>query len=133
MAVKLTPSHIAWFTLIIYAVGCFGFLFPATKPYMPQLIWVNLVFTLIMVMLGHKKWSKEFVLAALESAELEPDIDRYVRFDEQFVRPAEVDLLIGDPTKAKNILGWEATTTFQQLVDLMVQNDLRILVNGNYT
>jgi putative membrane protein len=65
MAVKLTPSHIAWFTLIIYAVGCFGFLFPATKPYMPQLIWVNLVFTLIMVMLGHKKWSKEFVLAAL--------------------------------------------------------------------
>jgi GDPmannose 4,6-dehydratase len=82
---------------------------------------------------GATRSVKEFVLAALESAELEPDIDRYVRFDEQFVRPAEVDLLIGDPTKAKNILGWEATTTFQQLVDLMVQNDLRILVNGNYT
>ena len=81
---------------------------------------------------GATRSVKEFVLAALESAELEPDIDRYVRFDQQFVRPAEVDLLIGDPTKAKNILGWEATTTFQQLVDLMVQNDLRILVNGNY-
>jgi GDPmannose 4,6-dehydratase len=41
-------------------------------------------------------------------------------------RPSEVDLLIGDASKAKSILGWEPTTNFDQLVDIMVQNDLRI-------
>ncbi len=65
MAVKITPSQIAWLTFIIYAVGCFGFLYQGTRAYMPQLIWVNLLFTLIMVMLAHKKWTKEFVFAGL--------------------------------------------------------------------
>jgi GDPmannose 4,6-dehydratase len=68
---------------------------------------------------------REFVLAALESAGLDPDIDRYVEYDATLKRPAEVDLLIGDATKAKNALGWEPDLDFQELVDLMVKNDLR--------
>lgn len=51
----------------------------------------------------------------------------YVEFDERYLRPAEVDLLIGDPTKAKQKLGWEPSVTFQELVALMVEADLRVL------
>ncbi|MCP2732648.1 GDP-mannose 4,6-dehydratase [Limnofasciculus baicalensis] len=51
----------------------------------------------------------------------------YVAFDERYLRPAEVDLLIGDPTKAKDKLGWEPSVTFEELVKLMVDGDLRSL------
>ena len=46
------------------------------------------------------------------------------------MRPAEVDLLIGDPTKAKEVLGWQTETSFEQLVTMMVENDLRLESNG---
>ena len=59
----------------------------------------------------------------------------YVAFDERYLRPAEVDLLIGDPAKAKTKLGWEPTVTFEELVHLMVEADLQALglvtLNGN--
>lgn len=51
----------------------------------------------------------------------------YVEFDERYLRPTEVDLLIGDPTKADQKLGWKPTVTFEQLVALMVEADLRVL------
>ncbi len=51
----------------------------------------------------------------------------YVAFDERYLRPAEVDLLIGDPTKAKETLKWEPTVTFEELVQLMVNADLKAL------
>lgn len=59
----------------------------------------------------------------------------YVEFDQRYLRPAEVDLLIGDPTKAKQELGWEPSVTFTELVALMVEADLQALgltsPNGN--
>jgi GDPmannose 4,6-dehydratase len=51
----------------------------------------------------------------------------YVAFDERYLRPAEVDLLIGEPSKAKTRLGWEPSVTFPQLVALMVDADLQAL------
>lgn len=48
----------------------------------------------------------------------------YVEFDPRYLRPAEVELLIGDPTKAKTQLQWEPSVTFKQLVELMVDADL---------
>lgn len=51
----------------------------------------------------------------------------YVIQDPKFYRPAEVDLLISDPTKARNVLGWEPSVTFQELVEMMVEEDLKIL------
>lgn len=51
----------------------------------------------------------------------------YVRIDPAFVRPAEVDLLIGDYSKAKEKLGWEPTTSFEELIRLMVRADLALL------
>ncbi|MBA4186546.1 MAG: GDP-mannose 4,6-dehydratase [Planctomycetaceae bacterium] len=50
--------------------------------------------------------------------------DKYVEIDSSLVRPAEVDLLIGDPTKAKTKLGWKPEVTFEQLVEMMVKADL---------
>jgi GDPmannose 4,6-dehydratase len=59
----------------------------------------------------------------------------YVAFDERYLRPAEVDLLIGDPSKAKQKLGWEPSVSFEELVRLMVNADLKALglvpLNGN--
>jgi len=51
----------------------------------------------------------------------------YVEFDERYLRPTEVDLLIGDPTKARQQLHWEPSVTFEQLVHLMVEADLHAL------
>lgn len=53
------------------------------------------------------------------------DASKYVRIDPQFFRPAEVDVLLGDPSKAKNILGWEATTTMEAMIREMVDADLQ--------
>jgi GDPmannose 4,6-dehydratase len=55
------------------------------------------------------------------------DWQDYVEFDPRYLRPAEVDLLIGDPSKAKQKLGWEPSVTFEQLVTLMVEADLQAL------
>ncbi|MBH8564372.1 GDP-mannose 4,6-dehydratase [Nostoc sp. CENA67] len=59
----------------------------------------------------------------------------YVEFDDRYLRPAEVDLLIGDPTKARQKLGWTPSVTFEGLVALMVEADLQALgqtsPNGN--
>jgi GDPmannose 4,6-dehydratase len=54
------------------------------------------------------------------------DWQNYVRQDPKFFRPAEVDLLIGDPTKAREKLGWEPEVQFPDLVKMMVANDLAI-------
>jgi GDPmannose 4,6-dehydratase len=51
----------------------------------------------------------------------------YVVQDPRFMRPAEVDLLVGDPSKAKEKLGWEPDVTFEQLIELMVDADLERL------
>ena len=51
----------------------------------------------------------------------------YVAFDERYLRPAEVDLLIGDASKAKEKLGWDPSVTFEQLVALMVEADLQVV------
>ena len=55
----------------------------------------------------------------------DPDTGReIVRVNPKFYRPAEVDLLIGDPAKAREKLGWEATTSLEELCAMMVQKDL---------
>lgn len=55
------------------------------------------------------------------------DWQKYTKLDPQFVRPAEVDLLIGDPAKAKKELGWKPDVSFEQLVEMMVKADLERL------
>ena len=55
------------------------------------------------------------------------DFEQYVTIDPAFVRPAEVDHLIGDPGKAERDLGWKPQTTFEELIRLMTRADLQLL------
>ena len=55
------------------------------------------------------------------------DFERYVTIDPAFVRPAEVDHLIGDPGKAERDLGWKPRTSFEELIRLMTRADLELL------
>jgi GDPmannose 4,6-dehydratase len=55
------------------------------------------------------------------------DYNDYVVQDERFYRPAEVDLLISNPAKARSVLGWEPAVGFQELVTMMVDSDLKRL------
>jgi GDPmannose 4,6-dehydratase len=68
---------------------------------------------------------EEFLTLAFEEVGLD-DWHNYVRQDPRFFRPAEVDLLIGDPSKAREKLGWVPEVDFKSLVSMMVQNDLKI-------
>ncbi len=68
---------------------------------------------------------KEFLELAFNHVNL--NWEDYVAFDERYLRPAEVDLLIGDPAKAKAKLGWKPSVTFPELVALMVDADLQAL------
>jgi GDPmannose 4,6-dehydratase len=69
---------------------------------------------------------RECVQIAFDEAGL-GDWERYVRMDPQFLRPAEVDQLIGNPAKAKERLGWEPHTSFEELIRLMTRADLELL------
>jgi GDPmannose 4,6-dehydratase len=55
------------------------------------------------------------------------DWKEYVKIDPRYYRPAEVDLLIGDASKAKRLLGWQPKTTFAELVKIMVKADEELL------
>ena len=71
---------------------------------------------------GTTRSVRDFCRFAFEAAQL--NYEDYVETDPRFVRPAEVDLLIGDTTKAGNELGWQATTSFEELVAMMVEADM---------
>ena len=76
---------------------------------------------------------REFLELAFHHVNL--NWEDYVEFDERYLRPAEVELLIGDSTKAQQKLGWKPAVTFEELVALMVEADLQALgctnPNGN--
>ena len=71
---------------------------------------------------GHTHSVRAFVEAAFAAADLE--WERYVVVDPRFYRPAEVDILVGDPSKAYRELGWEPEVAFERLVEMMVQSDI---------
>ncbi|HWH93273.1 MAG TPA: GDP-mannose 4,6-dehydratase [Baekduia sp.] len=75
---------------------------------------------------GQTHTVRECVEIAFDEAGI-PNWEEHVRIDEQFLRPAEVDQLIGDPSKAKRDLGWEPQTSFEELIRLMTRADLGLL------
>jgi GDPmannose 4,6-dehydratase len=74
---------------------------------------------------GETHTVREFVEIAFDRAGL--DWQKHVEIDPKFYRPTEVDLLIGDPTKARTKLGWSPKVTFRKLVEIMVDADLAAL------
>ncbi len=73
---------------------------------------------------------EQFVEEAFSYLDL--DWRQYVVQDPRFYRPAEVDLLVGDPSKAKRVLDWEPTVNFRQLVRMMVDADMEALTSGGH-
>jgi GDPmannose 4,6-dehydratase len=71
---------------------------------------------------GEGRTVRQFVQAAFSHAGL--DWEQYVTYDEQYERPTEVDALVGDASKAREVLGWKAETHADQLAELMVDADL---------
>jgi len=65
---------------------------------------------------------KDFLQAAFSYAGL--DWKDYVEFDPRYLRPTEVDVLLGDASKARDVLGWQPKVSFQQLVEMMVDHDM---------
>ena len=67
---------------------------------------------------------REFAEIAFKKLDL--DWNKFVETSEKYIRPNEVDYLLGDPTKAKTILDWQPKTSFESLVEMMVQSDLNL-------
>ena len=74
---------------------------------------------------GHAATVRDFVEASFSHADL--DWERYVEVDPMYFRPAEVDALIGDPSKAEQQLGWKPKTHWRELAELMVDADIAML------
>jgi len=80
---------------------------------------------------GRSASIREFLTLAFREVGIE-DWEPYVRQDPRFMRPAEVDVLRGDSTKALEVLGWEPTTTLEDMVRIMVASDLnRLMLEHN--
>jgi GDP-mannose 4,6-dehydratase len=78
---------------------------------------------------GQSHSVKEWAQAAFEC--LDMDWEKYVKIDQKFIRPAEVDMLIGDSSKAQKILGWKPKVNFKELVRIMVEYDYGQLKKAN--
>ena len=74
---------------------------------------------------GQTRTIREFCQVAFAHADL--DWEQYVVVDERFFRPAEVNILLGDPARAREKLGWELETSFGEMVRLMVDRDLELV------
>jgi GDPmannose 4,6-dehydratase len=74
---------------------------------------------------GETHQVREFVEKAFHRAGIE-DWEQYVKIDPRYFRPAEVDLLVGDASKAERLLGWQRKVDFDELVARMVDNDLAL-------
>jgi len=74
---------------------------------------------------GRTHTVRRFVELAFDCVGL--DYQQYVKLDPAFMRPADVDILVGDPSKARQKMGWEASTSFETLVELMVRAELEMI------
>ena len=75
---------------------------------------------------GVDRTIREFCQTAFACVDL--DWEQYVTLDKRFLRPAEVEILRGDPSKAKRVLAWEPEVSFEEMVRLMVERDLELVV-----
>jgi GDPmannose 4,6-dehydratase len=78
---------------------------------------------------GETHTVREFLETVFELAGL--DIDKHVKIDERLFRPHEVPLLLGDPSKAKEDLGWEPKVKFRDLARMMYEADLELMQKNN--
>jgi len=76
----------------------------------------------LVIATGETHSVREFVERVFEKLDL--DYHQYVEIDKRYFRPTEVDVLLGDSSRAQKALGWKPETTFDQLIDMMIKTDL---------
>ena len=74
---------------------------------------------------------REFLALAFDEVGL--DWEKYVRFDDRYLRPAEVESIVGDPAKARSLLGWKPQVQMSELVKIMIAADIRALEDNSDT
>jgi len=75
---------------------------------------------------GESHSIKEFIQVAFQVVDID-NWEKYIKIDQQFIRAAEIDYLRGDCSKAKKILGWHHKVSFEELVKIMVDSDIKLL------
>jgi GDPmannose 4,6-dehydratase len=75
---------------------------------------------------GTARSVKDFLLQSMKTLDLGQDIEKYVDFDKSLTRPTEVETLVGDASKAREKLGWQPRTSFETLIEIMIENDFKI-------
>ena len=75
---------------------------------------------------GESHSIRDFLDVAFKCVDID-DWSNYVVQDPRFMRPAEIDVLCGDSTKAREVLDWKPTTSFEDMVSRMVMNDIELL------
>jgi len=75
---------------------------------------------------GQARSVRDFLLQAMKTLDLGQEIEKFVDFDESLTRPTEVETLVGDASKALNTLGWKPKTSFETLIEIMIENDLKV-------
>ena len=75
---------------------------------------------------GESHSIRDFLDVAFKCVDID-DWSNYVVQDQRFMRPAEIDVLCGDSTKAREVLDWKPTTSFEDMVSRMVMNDVELL------
>jgi GDPmannose 4,6-dehydratase len=78
-----------------------------------------------LVATGRTRSVRELVEIAFAAADL--DWQKYVKVDQTFFRPAEVDLLVGDASKAKHALKWDPQVSFEEMIGMMVESDIKLV------
>ncbi len=79
---------------------------------------------------GRNHSVKQLVKIAFEHVGL--DYKKYVKIDPRLIRPAEVEHLLGNPAKARKVLGWKPEVSFEQLIEMMVEADLKRIQNSKF-
>ena len=83
-----------------------------------------------MIATGETHSVREFLQEAFDYAKL--DWKKYVAIDKSYLRPTEVDLLLGDSSKARRVLKWKPKVNFKQLVRMMVDSDMQVVRQTMY-
>ena len=80
---------------------------------------------------GKSRSLRDFLSLSFEQIGIK-NWEKYIKQDERFMRPAEVNYLRGDSSKANQVLGWKPKTSFEEMIKRMVKNDIDRLINNPF-
>jgi GDPmannose 4,6-dehydratase len=80
---------------------------------------------------GISRSVRDFLAAALNVAGLTDEVEKYIDLDKNLTRPADPNLLVGNSNKIREELGWKPSVTFEEMVEIMMENEMKIAMEAN--